>query len=90
MGIPAILELPGLLRGDGKRPDGTTLIPWSRGRSLIWDFTCPDTLTPWHLKGTMVTAGAAASSTENRKITKYADLEHSHVFIPMGIKTMGV
>jgi len=27
IGIPAILEPPGLLRGDGKRPDGTTLIP---------------------------------------------------------------
>jgi len=38
----------------------------------------------------MFTVGAAASSTENRKITKYADLEHSHIFIPVGIKTMGV
>jgi len=38
----------------------------------------------------MFTAGAAASSAENRKITKYADLEHSHIFIPVGIETMGV
>jgi len=38
----------------------------------------------------MFTAGAAASSAENRNITKYADLKHSHIFIPMGIETMGV
>ena len=29
VGVPAILEPPGLMRGDGKRPDGMTLIPWS-------------------------------------------------------------
>ena len=43
---PCDLEPPGLLRGDGKRPDGATHIPWSRGRCLLWDFTCPDTLAP--------------------------------------------
>jgi len=34
----------------------------------------------------MITAGAAAASAENRKIKKYADLEHSHIFIPVGIE----
>jgi len=38
----------------------------------------------------MFTAGAAASSAENRKITKYADLEHLNIFIPVGIEKMGV
>jgi len=32
----------------------------------------------------------AASSAENCKITKYADLDHSHVFIPVAVETMGV
>src|ERR1043165_9306842 len=27
-----------------KRPDGATLVPWSRGRCLLWDATCADTL----------------------------------------------
>jgi len=31
IGIPAILEPPGLLRGGGKKPDGSTLIPWFGG-----------------------------------------------------------
>ena len=28
---------------DAKRPDGTTILPWSRGRPLAWDVTVPDT-----------------------------------------------
>ena len=38
--IPASLELVGLFRNDGRRPDGATLVPWGRGRSLAWDYTC--------------------------------------------------
>src|SRR6218665_2137382 len=34
-GFPAVKEPQGLLRSDGKRPDGITLIPWKAGRSLI-------------------------------------------------------
>jgi len=52
VGVPAVLEPPGLLRGDGKKPDGTTLIPWAVGRPLFLDFTCPDTLAPSHLTKT--------------------------------------
>jgi len=33
----------GLLQQDGKRPDGTTILPWSRGKPLAWDVTVPDT-----------------------------------------------
>jgi len=34
--MPAVLEPPGLMNpGDGKRPDGMTLVPWSAGRSLV-------------------------------------------------------
>ena len=43
-GIPAVKELQGLARDDGKRPDGLTLIPWKCGRSATWDVTIVDTL----------------------------------------------
>ena len=42
--VHAELEPSRLLRDGNKRPDGATLDPWSRGRYLVWDFTCPDTL----------------------------------------------
>ena len=41
--IPATREPAGLLRSDGKRPDGLTLIPWCEGRCLVWDVTVADT-----------------------------------------------
>ena len=28
----------------GKCPDGTTVVPWSRGQLLVWYATCPNTL----------------------------------------------
>jgi len=28
---------------DGRRPDGAIIIPWSRGKALVWDVTVPDT-----------------------------------------------
>ena len=37
-------EPTGLSRSDGKCPDGLSLIPWERGRPLVWDVTVPDSL----------------------------------------------
>ncbi len=43
-GTPSRLEPPpGLVRTDGKRPDGMTLVQWKSGHPLVWDVTCPDT-----------------------------------------------
>src|SRR5271163_4863717 len=59
-GVPTTLEPQALLRSDGKRPDGVTLIPWSRGHCLLWDFTCIDTLAPSHINRSSLAAGSAA------------------------------
>ena len=48
--IPASKEPIGLLRHDGKRPDGATLVPWTRGRPLAWDVTVPDTFAASHIQ----------------------------------------
>ncbi|KAI5743815.1 hypothetical protein M8J77_022482 [Diaphorina citri] len=55
--IPAQLEPVGLSRSDGKRPDGATVIPWSMGQSLVWDFTCRDTLANSYINQTKKEAG---------------------------------
>jgi hypothetical protein len=83
------LEPAGIYRSDGKRPDGMTLIPWNQGRSLLWDFTCPDTLAPSHLASTCISAGAAALKAERRKEAKYNELSASYIFQPIAIETLG-
>lgn len=47
--VPAVKEPQGLLRSDGKCPDGVTLIPWKTGRCLVRDETVEDTLAPSNL-----------------------------------------
>src|SRR5688572_12663725 len=66
-GFPAVKEPRGMLRSDGKRPDGTTLIPWRAGRNLVWDATVVDTLAPSYLQATAVRAGAPAEIADSRK-----------------------
>jgi hypothetical protein len=87
--VPVALEPSGLLRGDGKRPDGVTLIPWSRGRCLIWDFTCPDTLAQSHVLQSSLAAGSAASAAESNKRSKYEQLAVANTFVPIAIETLG-
>ena len=89
--VHAELEPPRLLRGDGKRPDGATLDPWYSGRYLVWDFTCPDTLAPSHLRQSSLVAGSAAAGAEARKNSKYAELVSAAdlLFTPVAIETLG-
>ena len=47
--IPATKEPAGLMRTDGKRPGGLTLIPWRKGRCLIWNATVADTTAASYL-----------------------------------------
>ena len=32
--VPSVKEPSGLVRDDGKRPDGSTLIPWLAGKAM--------------------------------------------------------
>ena len=73
-GVSSILEPPGLCRGDGKRVDGVTLVPWTRGRTLTWDTTIVDPLAPSHIVRTAATGGHAVEEAEALKIRKYQDL----------------
>jgi len=56
---------------NGKRPDGSTLIPWSRGKPMVWDVTVPDTYAESHISDIATEAGAAANQTAANKIAKY-------------------
>ncbi|KAJ8719299.1 hypothetical protein PYW08_011474 [Mythimna loreyi] len=89
VGVPAVLEPHGLVRDDGKRPDGMSLFPWKMGRPLVWDATCVDTLAPSHLPSSSCCAGAAAAAAENLKRRKYTNLVGSYIFEPFGVETLG-
>jgi hypothetical protein len=82
--IPAVNEPVGLMRHDGKRPDGATLIPWFRGKPMAWDVTIPDTLANSHLDDTATEPGAVANQAATNNITLYSEL-----FFPVAIETAG-
>ena len=89
-GYPSSLEPIGLNRGDGKRPDGITLFPFTKGKCLIWDCTCTDTFSPTNLVSSATNPGSASTAAELRKIDKYAALSNSFHFIPIAVETSGV
>jgi hypothetical protein len=86
--IPASKEPLGLNRVDGKRPDGSTLIPWD-GKCLTWDVTVPDTFAASHLQKTSRVAGGAAEEANTRKCDKYANIMLTHDFCAIACETMG-
>ena len=87
--IPSVKEPVGLLRQHGKRPDGTTSLPWSRGKPLAWDVTVPDTFADAHVSNTAMETGAAASFAATNKTNKYSQLSATHVFTLVAIETAG-
>ena len=78
-GIPSMLEPAGLDRGDGKRPDGITVYPYSRGRCLIWDATCVNTFASSNLMRSALAA----------EVRKTAKLGRRFIFQPIAVETSG-
>ena len=87
--ISSVLEPFGLSGGDGKRPDGMTLIPWQGGKIVTWDVTVTDTVADSHLHLSAACVGSAAEGAASRKITTYAGFDYSYTFIPLAFETDG-
>ena len=88
-GILSTLELSGLVRSDGKRPDGITYTPWAQGRPLVWDVTVPDTLAASYMLIATRNSGAVTEMAEKKKESKYSHLTHSYIFSPLAIESLG-
>ena len=88
-GVPAIKEPSGLVRSDGKRPDGVTQIPWESGRCVTWDVTVTDTLAASNLPLSSATAGSAAERAADKKCDKYTALAPFYSFVPLAFETLG-
>uniref|UniRef100_A0A8D8YZR5 Uncharacterized protein n=1 Tax=Cacopsylla melanoneura TaxID=428564 RepID=A0A8D8YZR5_9HEMI len=65
--ISSRLEPNGLLREDGKRPDGITNIAWERGKFLVWDVTCVDSMAKSYLDCSLVPVYPGESATKNKQ-----------------------
>ena len=89
--IPSRLEPTGLLRSDGKRPDGVTL----HGSMVIWLFARLGCHMPRYTFAIFYRAqatsesGRVAESAEDRKAEKYRGLPASHSFTAVAIETLG-
>ena len=88
-GIPSVLEPVGLNRGDGKRPDGITIFPFSHGKALCWDATCVNTYGESSINESAIEPCQAATKAENAKRSKYPDLVRRYRFEPVAIETSG-
>lgn len=88
-GIPSVKEPSGLVRTDGKRPDGVTLIPWQNGKSLAWDVTVVDTLAASYIASASLSPGGAAEQAAEHKKEKYATLPDCYDFQPLAFETLG-
>ena len=86
--IPATLEPPGLLRSDNKRPDGMSLLSWSRGQSVVWDVTVVDALAPSRISN--FAPGNAAEEAESRKRSNNTEvIQAGYNFIPLAFEAQG-
>ncbi|KAJ4426737.1 hypothetical protein ANN_26536 [Periplaneta americana] len=61
----------------------------SQGKSLIWDFTCVDTLALSHLKSSVNYAGSAAESAYHAKRRKCEHLTSNYIFVAFAVETFG-
>ena len=76
----------GLLRSNGKRPDGVTLVPWQSGKSLCWDVTVTCPLAQSYVDRAACKAGAAAEMAATRKEDKYCALSARYFFQPIAVR----
>ena len=87
--IPCALEPHGLCRGDSRRPDGISIIPWEQGQCLVWDATCHDTFAPTNAPFSSKGAGFVANHAAASKRLLYSDLCQSYTFIPIAVESAG-
>jgi len=71
-------------------PNGLTLNPWYRGRSLVWDATVVDTFAESHYIVSAAIPGSVATDAETDKCRKYNYLLDNYYFQPVAIETTGV
>lgn len=88
-GLQSSLEPVGLMRNDGRRPDGITITSWERGRPICWDFTCVNRLASSHVRSGTQDGPSVANEAEQRKEDHYRGLPETVTFTPVAVETLG-
>ena len=78
-----------MVRSDGKRPDGLTLVTWQAGRCATWDVTIIDLVADSFVGISAACTGAATEVAANRKDAKYIEISQSHLIFPVAFETIG-
>ena len=66
------------------------MVPWEHGKCAVWDFICPDALTPSYRAVAVSAPGSVAAQAEMRKIAKYSPLNSTlYSFMPVAIESLG-
>jgi len=87
--IPATKEPSGLVRQDGKRSDGLTLIPRQGEKSLAWGVTVVTTLAQSYVDRAATVVGMVAELAAERKLMKYSNLQTNPIFKPIAVENFG-
>ena len=65
------------------------MIPWSKGKSIVWDFTVSDTLASSHVQQTSQEASKSAAQAETKKLSHYQNLSSGYIVMPVAMETLG-
>jgi len=87
--IPTRLEPSGLCSDSNLKPDGITLTPWTRGKSLAWDVTCAFPLAPSWLTLALRGGSAVPTAVEEKKMKKYGSLTPDYCVQPISVDVFG-
>ena len=84
------LEPPGLSRSDGKRPDGTMLVPRSARRPSVWDdATCTDTFTSSLQESCHQTSMLCGCFCRRQEVREYLHLTPNYHFQLEAVESSG-
>lgn len=76
-----------MFRKDGKRVDGVTNIPWKKGRALVWDVTCVDTLAKIYLR-VKNKPGQASENATQKKHHLYEEIKRNYHFVAFAVESI--
>lgn len=87
--LGAILEPRHISSSTNKHPDGVTVQPWSKGKTLAWDVTVISPTAASYVSSSSNAQGFSATAAANRKHEKYHHLKANMLFLPIVFETFG-